>query len=104
MEEPNRLILAPNGSGALFDAINFHQEVRDTINSVEYVQVLNVDNVLAKVLDPFHIGFTSKYDLYLGIKASNKRNEDTCGILAKKNKRYYIVDAASVAKASDGED
>jgi UDP-N-acetylglucosamine pyrophosphorylase len=73
MEEPNKIILHPNGSGSLFDCINSYQNVRNIINSVDYVQVINVDNPLAKVMDPCMIGFTAKNDLYLGLKAGDRR-------------------------------
>lgn len=37
MDEPNRIALAPNGNGALYDAINSNQRVKEIINSVDYV-------------------------------------------------------------------
>ena len=105
MEEPNKIILHPNGSGSLIDCINAYQNVRNIINSVDYVQIINVDNPLTKVMDPTMIGFTAKNDLYLGLKAGERRLKfHSEQILAKKNKRYYVLDSNAVSRASDGEE
>ena len=46
------LKLAPNGNGALFEALKSNQEVQRAISSFEYIQIIGVDNALNKVLDP----------------------------------------------------
>jgi UDP-N-acetylglucosamine/UDP-N-acetylgalactosamine diphosphorylase len=69
MEDANKIYLAPNGNGSLFDAINRSSQVKSIVDSVDYVQIITVDNVLNKVLDPLLIGYTAKYDLYAGVKA-----------------------------------
>lgn len=93
MEEPNKILLAPNGSGSLYDSINDSAPVRNLLNTIEYVQIINDDNILTKVLDPLLIGFTMKYDLYVGLKACERSNTFYAhgGVLAKKDKRYSIV-------------
>lgn len=57
MEEPHRISIGPNGNGALFDAVQRNPEVKSVIESVKYVQVIGVDNVLNRLLDPIYIGF-----------------------------------------------
>ena len=37
MNEPNHMIVAPNGSGGLYEALNNCQNARDVINTVDYV-------------------------------------------------------------------
>jgi UDP-N-acetylglucosamine/UDP-N-acetylgalactosamine diphosphorylase len=37
MDEPNKISLAPNGNGAIYDAINNNYRVKEIINSVDYV-------------------------------------------------------------------
>lgn len=63
MEEPHRLVMAPNGNGALFDAVNRNYEVKSILEEVDYVQVIGVDNVLNRLLDPLYIGFAVHHDL-----------------------------------------
>lgn len=53
-----QLKLAPNGNGALFEALKANQEIQRAISSFEYLQIIGVDNCLNKVLDPVQIGFT----------------------------------------------
>lgn len=58
MASPSSLKLAPNGNGALFDSLKSNREVQGLISTLEYVQIIGVDNALNKVLDPVQIGFT----------------------------------------------
>ena len=48
----NSLKLAPNGNGALFDSLKTNREVQGLISTLEYVQIIGVDNAINKVLDP----------------------------------------------------
>ena len=50
--------LAPNGNGALLEAIRSNEEVKRAISNFSYIQMIGVDNALNKVLDPIQIGFT----------------------------------------------
>lgn len=63
MEAPDRIVMAPNGNGAVFDAVNNNMIVQAIIKSVDYVQIIGVDNVLNRLLDPLFIGFTMKHNL-----------------------------------------
>ena len=57
MQSENRILLAPNGNGALFDSIAKSEDLRSLISQLDCVQVIGVDNTLNKVLDPIQIGF-----------------------------------------------
>lgn len=94
MEEAYKMVLAPNGSGAIFDAINNNFRVKDTINSVDYVQIVNVDNVLNKILDPLMIGYTATKELYVTMKGckQKKNHSPLNGVIVQKNYRYGVVD------------
>ena len=59
MEDRARLVMAPNGNGALFDAVNRNPMVKGILEGVEYVQVIGVDNVLNRILDPLYVGFAA---------------------------------------------
>lgn len=47
-----QLQMAPNGNGALFDALVSNRKVRNMLARFQYLQVIGVDNALNKVLDP----------------------------------------------------
>jgi UDP-N-acetylglucosamine pyrophosphorylase len=72
MNEPNQMVLAPNGSGALFEALNNSPKAKEALNSVDYVQIITIDNALNKVMDPLMIGLTARNDLYLLMKACER--------------------------------
>ena len=52
MQSASSLKLAPNGNGALFDSLKNNREVQGLIATLEYVQIIGVDNAHNKVLDP----------------------------------------------------
>jgi UDP-N-acetylglucosamine/UDP-N-acetylgalactosamine diphosphorylase len=52
MKTKHEINQAPNGNGALFEAINTNRKIKNIIKSTSYVQVIGVDNVLNKIMDP----------------------------------------------------
>ena len=59
MKSKHELQLSPNGNGALFESIASNYVIENHIKNSEYVQVIGVDNVLNRLLDPLQIGFTA---------------------------------------------
>jgi UDP-N-acetylglucosamine/UDP-N-acetylgalactosamine diphosphorylase len=52
MHSPYQIKLAPNGNGGFFNSIATLPHIREYIESLEYVQVIGVDNIMNKILDP----------------------------------------------------
>ena len=52
MKSKSEMSLAPNGNGGLLDAIAIDDEIKKYIATVDYMQIIGVDNVLNKILDP----------------------------------------------------
>jgi UDP-N-acetylglucosamine pyrophosphorylase len=63
MEDRHKIVMAPNGNGAVFAAVDENPKVKKIISEVDYVQVIGVDNVLNRILDPVYIGFAVKNNL-----------------------------------------
>lgn len=63
MKSHHDIKLAPNGNGALFDALKNNELVRRAIGNFEYIQIIGVDNALNKVLDPIQLGITHQQNL-----------------------------------------
>ena len=57
LEDKHKINLGPNGNGALFDSLANNPSVKDIISQTDYVQIIGVDNVLNRILDPVYIGF-----------------------------------------------
>ena len=58
MKSKDEIALAPNGNGGLLDAIAISNEVKQYLRQIDYVQIIGVDNVINKILDPVQIGLT----------------------------------------------
>jgi UDP-N-acetylglucosamine/UDP-N-acetylgalactosamine diphosphorylase len=57
------------------------------------VQIIGVDNVLNKVLDPLHLGFSIDRNFELSIKTVDKRNaSEKIGVIGKANGKYQIIE------------
>ena len=85
MKSRQELQLSPNGNGGFFEAVNTNKMVKGHIQKTEYVQVIGVDNVLNKILDPLQIGFTASRDLEASLKCCTKRDpSEKVGVVCKK--------------------
>ena len=84
---------APNGNGALFEAINSNKMIKGIIKSTKFVQVIGVDNVLNKILDPVQIGFNHSKGLEASLKCCVKSSAaEKVGVVCIKNGKYDIVE------------
>ena len=93
MRAKDDIALAAAGNGALLDAIAINKTVKQYLSSVDYVQIIGVDNVLNKVLDPVHIGFTIDKGLECSLKSVEKRNAgEKVGVIGKKDGKYSIIE------------
>lgn len=99
MESQSKMKLAPNGNGALFDTLRQDEDVREWLAQIEYLQIVGVDNVINKLLDPIQIGFTHANDLQASLKTCLKRNaSEKVGVIAKKDGKYEIVEYSDISE------
>ena len=85
--------MAPNGNGALFDSIKNNAMVKEIIQGLEYVQVIGVDNVLNRILDPLQVGFMAEKQLEASLKVCVKCDAaEKVGVVCKNNGKYDIVE------------
>ena len=99
MLSDSEMQLIPNGSGALFEAINSNATVKEHVKATRFVQVIGVDNVLNRVLDPMHVGFSAVRGLEASLKCCVKRNpEEKVGVICVKNGKYDIIEYSEFSK------
>ena len=61
------------------------------------MQVIGVDNVMNKLLDPLHIGFTAENNFEASLKCCVKRSPDEkVGVVCQKNGKYDIVEYSEI--------
>ena len=90
--------LGPNGNGALFDSINNNPVVQNHIKNVDFVQVIGVDNVLNKIMDPIQVGYQHQNKLDATLKVLVKRSPDEkVGVVCKKNGMFDIVEYSELS-------
>jgi UDP-N-acetylglucosamine/UDP-N-acetylgalactosamine diphosphorylase len=91
--------LAPNGNGGFFDSIVKIDRVRAHIETLDYVQVIGVDNIMNKILDPVQIGFTHHNDYTVSLKTCPKAYPgEKVGVAAKKDGQYAIVEYSELTE------
>lgn len=91
--------LVPNGNGAFFDAFDKTLLLREKLNSLDYLQIIGVDNVLNKVLDPLFFGFMKQGNLEAAMKTCSKRNaEEKVGVVAKLNGKYHVAEYSEISE------
>ena len=93
MQSQSEICMAPNGNGALLNAVGANQGVREYIQSLDYIQIIGVDNVLNKVMDPLHFGFSIDRNYELSTKTCDKRNAlEKVGVIGKSNGKYQVIE------------
>ena len=86
MDSKSSIKLVPNGNGAFFDAFDKDPVLQKRLDSVEFLQIIGVDNVLNKVLDPYFFGYAKKQGHEACMKSCIKRNaEEKVGVAATLN-------------------
>ena len=104
MSSKGSLKLAPNGNGAFFDALAKSSQLQDLLRSLEQIQIIGVDNVLNKVLDPIQIGFNASEELVCSCKAVAKRDAvEKVGVVGKRDGHYDIVEYSELSDAQANE-
>ena len=93
MEDRHKLAMGPNGNGAVFEALNANPTVRHVLEATNYVQIIGVDNVMNRVLDPVYVGFMVAKDLDAAMKSCVKRDaKEPVGVLVKRAGKYDIIE------------
>ncbi len=93
--------MGPNGNGAVFEAVNANETVKGILQESEYVQIIGVDNVLNRILDPVYIGFTVAKGLDASMKSCVKRDaKEPVGVLVKRGgNKYDIIEYSEFSEA-----
>ena len=92
MKSRSEICLAPSGNGSLLEAIRQNKEAIEILREMDFVQVVGVDNALAKILDPIQIGFTQSQQLTMSAKIVAKRNQDEqLSIIGRENGLYKAI-------------
>lgn len=93
MAGKGKIRLAPNGNGAFFDALGRSAMLQNMLKSLSYVQIVGVDNILNKVLDPVQVGYTASKNLTCSFKSCLKRDsKEKVGVICEKNGSYNVIE------------
>ena len=79
--------------------------MRDLISQTDYVQIIGVDNVLNRLLDPVYIGFAVAKGLQAAMKSCVKRDaKEPVGVVVKRRDaetgvaKYDIVEYSEISQ------
>lgn len=88
-----KIRLAPNGNGAFLDVLGKSQKLQGLFKTLSYVQIVGVDNLLNKVLDPVQVGYTASKNLTCSFKSCLKRDSrEKVGVICEKNGAYNVIE------------
>ena len=101
MEDRHKIAMGPNGNGAVFEAVNANPTVKGILQASDYVQIIGVDNVLNRILDPVFVGFTVAKNLDASMKSCVKRDaKEPVGVLVKRaGNKYDIIEYSEFSEA-----
>ena len=102
MEGKSKISLAPNGNGGVFayllesDSRLFPEMVE---YGIEYLQIIGIDNVLNKILDPVHVGLAIHKKAECVIKTLPKRGyQERVGVFAKVDGKYDLIEYSELSE------
>lgn len=99
MSSNHEIKLSPNGNGGFFNSIAKIDKIRRHIEEMEFVQVIGVDNIMNKIMDPLQVGYTKENQLLASMKSCPKVNSgEKVGVAAKKDGKYAIVEYSELSK------
>ena len=91
---PSSLELAPDGNGGWFSALvscGYLDEIKN--RGVEWLNVISIDNVLQKTVDPRFVGATISAGARCGAKVVKKANPDErIGLICKNDGRPSVIE------------
>jgi UDP-N-acetylglucosamine pyrophosphorylase len=81
----------------LFEAIAKNvSNVKSVIVNSDYVQIVNCENAMAKVLDPVTIGYTIHADLCATVKTCKKQENEQIGLVLTVNDNLRYLSETEV--------
>ncbi|KAM0676312.1 UDP-N-acetylglucosamine pyrophosphorylase [Gurleya vavrai] len=98
-EEPIKLFddyaKAPDGNGSIFKVFK-DKDVYAFLNNIEYINVISVDNALARLCDPVLLGSLIREDLDCISKCIKKKENENVGVFVKLDNKIVIKEYSEV--------
>jgi UDP-N-acetylglucosamine/UDP-N-acetylgalactosamine diphosphorylase len=94
LRSPWEITESPDGNGGIYRALQRSGCLRDMAEAgIESLDCYSIDNLLAKIADPFFIGYCHKYGADLGCRTLAKASPDErVGVFVRKGKGVGVVE------------
>ena len=92
LKSPSEILYASDGNGSIFQILkksNILKQLQE--KRIKYVQVINIDNILAKLFDPMFIGLMAKNNYLVGAKTLYKKDPNTNEYVFLKYKNHPFL-------------
>lgn len=99
IDEDGIIKMASNGNGAIFKAMKKNKIIEDLIlNNVDWIEVIGIDNILNKPIDPILLGLTIQENNLIGTKSVEKESpNEGGGVFVRKDNKPGIIEYTEVS-------
>jgi len=100
-EQKHKISMAPNGNGGCLTSLENLNLISQMKNDgISYVQIIGVDNVLAKIGDPYFLGYAAAKDYDVTCKYVPKRSPtEPAGVFVLRNGKPHVIEYSEIPKA-----
>ncbi len=95
LESKNKVAISPNGNGGWFTSLLNNKQAKKMLKNlnIEWLNLVNVDNVLQRIADPIFIGATIASKCEMGAKVIKKLDTtEKVGAICNKNGHAAVIE------------
>lgn len=94
-DDKDEFVMAPNGNGAVFHALNTYK-IYEKLPDVEYYNIFSVDNALARIADPVFIGYMIEEGKECASKTVTKLPDEDVGVFIKRGNVLLVKEYSEI--------
>lgn len=99
LETKSKIAMSPNGNGGWYKSlINSNLNKKLTESNIEWLNVVSVDNVLQRIVDPCFVGATISSGNNAGAKVVRKLDNENVGVVCSVDEKPAVIEYYEIQK------